>query len=191
MVKKINIVTKRLVDHNEQIRKQNLRISDQERIYVDIKSVSKHLPGLETPEEKRYYEVLLEAKKEQLAALKHEIYANEAQSGFFKTQLAQLTKRMEELKKEYFRKKQAEICQKTGNRDKICWQKKLREIKNGTCDSDPNVSQVVSIVVEGYDDSEWKGEGNPELEYVNNSEMSVSKNVTEVEGEQEYDVAEE
>lgn len=149
MVKKINIVTKRLVGNNEQIRKQNNRISDQERIYVDIKGVVKHLPGLETPEEKQYYEVLFEAKKEQLTTLQHEIYANEAQTAFFRTQVAQLSKRMEELKSQYFKKKQVELCQQTGNRDKSCW-KKRKSIEQ--CSSS-RISNMPSIRVD-----EWDGE---------------------------------
>ncbi len=72
MIKKINIVTRRLVDQNESIRKQSGRISDKERIYVDLKHVLRRLPSIETPEMRQYYEVLLNAKKDQLKKIKME-----------------------------------------------------------------------------------------------------------------------
>lgn len=101
------------MNHNEQIRLQNLRITDQEQIYVDIKTVMRQLPGLETPEERLYLEVLYEAKKQQLEVLKHEMYASEAQTSFFRGQVVQLSQRMEQLKKEYFAKKEAELRAKS------------------------------------------------------------------------------
>ncbi|XP_035706287.1 cilia- and flagella-associated protein 58 [Folsomia candida] len=104
LVKKINIVTQRLVDHNEHIRLQNLRIADKEHIYVDIRGVTKHLPGQETREERLYYDVLYKSKQRQLDNLKHEMYANEAQTAYFRGQVSILSKKMAALKKAYFDK---------------------------------------------------------------------------------------
>lgn len=65
-------MTRRLVNQNENIRKQSDRISDKERIYIDLKHVLRRLPSIETPELRQYYEVLLNAKRDQLKKIKLE-----------------------------------------------------------------------------------------------------------------------
>jgi hypothetical protein len=146
MVKKINIVTKRLVDHNEKIRKQNLRIRDKENVYVDIKAVLRRLPGLETPEEKKYYEVLYEAKKQQLATMKHEIYANEAQTAFFRKQVVQLDNRLKELKSDYFAKMDAQFCLKSKEKRASCKRRERRSTRR----TDPEGEEEADVEKESF-----------------------------------------
>lgn len=95
-----------------------------------MKGLVKHLPGLETPEERLYYEVLYNAKKQQLEVLKYEMYGSEAQTAYFRSQVVTLNNHMKALKKAYFEQKKWENCNREKNKEEKSCQILFQKKKN-------------------------------------------------------------
>jgi len=117
MVKRINVLTKRLVNRNATIVQQTQDIVKKQQLLVDIRAILQRSPGLETPEEKTYYEELYKAKLEEFHALKTDLHLSEQQTLYYRGQVNLLNERMKKIKDLYFKQmEKASIASAAKNR---------------------------------------------------------------------------
>jgi len=102
MVRKINLVTNRLVERNADIQKQTEIMRGKEEICVEIRKLLQRSPGLETPEERMYMEHLVAGKKRQLESLKRELQTAEGQTMYYRRQVGQINEVYKKIKQKYF-----------------------------------------------------------------------------------------
>jgi chromosome segregation ATPase len=102
LVQTINLLTKRLVDRNANIKEQNVLLDQKQKLYVEIRACIERSPGLEVPEEVEYCKCLLAAKRRQFETLKKDVNSAENQTAFYRDKVKELNFRMMELKQKYF-----------------------------------------------------------------------------------------
>lgn len=104
MVLKSNLLTKRLVERNEVIRKQDEDLTYKQEIYCQIREALSKAPNLETPENVIYYQHLVGAKKRQYKKLQYELQASLLHAKYYEEELEELKVLFGKLRNKYFRK---------------------------------------------------------------------------------------
>ena len=102
MVLKVNLLTKRLVERNSILAEQAGDLKFKQEIYTQIRDSLKKCPGLEAPENVRYYRHLQKAKVKQLEGLKFELRAAESQAEYYQEEIIRLQDRLKKTKEKYF-----------------------------------------------------------------------------------------
>eukprot|EP00948_MAST-09A_sp_MAST-9A-sp1_P003143 g3143.t1 len=105
MIQKIQTLQKRLIAKTEEVVEKNLKIQEQEKLYLELKNILARQPGPEVAEQLSVYQQNLKEKTRQMKAMASELNMYQAQVNEYKYERERLKRDLEKAKRKYFEMK--------------------------------------------------------------------------------------
>jgi len=115
-IQKIQTLQKRLIAKTEEVVGKELEIQEQEKEYLELKSLLARQPGPEVQAQIQIYQQTLKDKQRQLKSMASELNMYKSQSSEYKYEIERLARELTETKKRYFDQKRKDYQMKERER---------------------------------------------------------------------------